>query len=55
MNIMKDAIIEIVIGLIITFFLLPYFSLLYIKDIANELSDIKKELEKMNERFCKRN
>ena len=52
---MKDTIIGLIVGLIIMIFLWPYFSLLCIKDIANELSDIKKELEKINERFCKRN
>ena len=36
------------------FMLWPYFSLTYIKDIANELNDIKKELEKLNERTSSR-
>ena len=33
----------------VCFMLWPYFSLTYIKDISNELNDIKKELEKLNE------
>ena len=38
----------------VCFMLWPYFSLTYIKDIANELNDIKKELEKLNERTSSR-
>jgi len=33
----------------ICFMLWPYFSLTYLKDIASELNDIKRELEKLNE------
>lgn len=39
----------------VCFMLWPYFSLTYIKDIANELEGIKKELEKLNEGIRKRN
>ena len=34
---------------IVCFMLWPYFCLTYLKDIASELDDIKKELEKLNE------
>jgi len=33
----------------VCFMLWPYFSLTYIKDIANELERIKEEMEKLNE------
>ena len=49
----------IIVGLFALFFicfmLWPYFSLTYIKDIANELNDIKKELEKLNEGVRRKN
>ena len=33
----------------VCFMLWPYFSLTYLKDIANELQRIREELEKLNE------
>lgn len=33
----------------VCFMFWPYFSLTYLKDISNELNNIKKELEKLNE------
>ena len=33
----------------VCFMFWPYFSLMYLKDISNELNNIKKELEKLNE------
>ena len=49
----------VVVGLFALFFvcfmLWPYFSLINLKDIASELNDIKKELEKLNERIRSEN
>ena len=39
----------------VCFMLWPYFSLTYLRDIANELEGIKEEMEKLNEGICKRN
>ena len=55
---MKDAIIGIGLGLLIAFFLMPYFSLGNLTNlygIKEELQEIKKELEKLNEWLCERN
>ncbi len=46
---MKEILAGIILGGIIVLFLTPYFSLLALKDIANELQRIRKELEKLNE------
>lgn len=55
---MKDIITIIFIGLIIVLFLSPYFSLWDLNNlcgIKDELGEIKKELEKLNEGIRKRN
>ena len=55
---MKDVTAVIFISFIFILFLSPYFSLWDLKDlggIKDELKEIKKELEKLNEGICKRN
>jgi len=39
----------------VCFMFWPYFSLTYLKDISNELNNIKKELEKLNEGIRRKN
>lgn len=44
---MKYVIYGILIGCIISFFLYPYFSLTYLKDIASELEKLRKEMKEI--------
>ena len=55
---MKEIISGIILGLLVVFFISPYFSLWDLKDlssIVSELRDIKKEMEKLNEGLRERN
>ena len=44
---MKYVICGLLIGCIIACFLYPYFSLIYLKDIASELEKLRKEMKEI--------
>ena len=55
---MNEVILAIIIGVVIVAFLLPYFSLYDLNNLSgirDELREIKKEMEKINEGLRKRN
>ena len=53
MNVFDYVVIGLSALVFVCFILRPYFSLTYLKDIANELERIRKEMEKLNERLRK--